>query len=86
MKKLVLLFAIHGFLLTSCKKEQTCTCISVTDFNGATAESITTAQVIRNTKKKAKKECEKGSGTSVFSVDPSLGNYTTTNTVTCVLD
>lgn len=63
MKKLVLAVAVVAFAattLTSCKKEYTCTC-KVTLLGITTSASGT----IKDTKKNAKEECDKGDSAGV---------------------
>lgn len=57
MKKITLLaVAFVAISFASCKKNQTCTC--TTTYGGT---SVSSSATIKDTKKKAKEACEKGS-------------------------
>ena len=56
MKKVLLIAAVAGLSFASCKKDYTCECtISGNGVSGSTTATI------KDTKKKAKDACEKGS-------------------------
>jgi len=55
MKKVLLIAAVAGLAMVSCKKDYTCECT----YSGS-GISGTTSATIKDTKKKAKDACEKG--------------------------
>jgi hypothetical protein len=59
MKKLLLVAAVAAFTMTSCKKDYTCECTVTT--GGISVVGTTT---VKDTKKKAKETCEKGTTSS----------------------
>ena len=63
MKKLLLVAAVAGMALTSCKKDYTCECTTSTNVLGMT-QSATASTTIKDTKSKAKEACEKGNSTA----------------------
>ena len=70
MKKLLLVAAVAAFTMTSCKKDYTCECTTSVSILGVTT-SATASTTIKDTKKKAKETCEKGT------VSNSAGSTTT---------
>lgn len=81
MKKITLIvLAIAGLSLASCKKERVCECVSTSTAPGSTS---TTEKV---TYKKAKKSiCDETSTTSIVTA-PTVSGYTyPTETTTCTL-
>ena len=59
MKKILLVAAVAGLAMVSCKKEYTCECTSTTNASGTTM-SVTASTTIKDTKKNATEACEAG--------------------------
>jgi hypothetical protein len=64
MKKVLLIAAVAGLAMTSCKKEYTCECTVKTTANGQTTTATSSATSAKMKKSEAKDWCEKSNGTT----------------------
>lgn len=65
MKKILLIAAVAGFVMTSCKKEYTCECTATVSGGGLPTQTTSASTVIKDKKDAAKTTCENGTKASV---------------------
>lgn len=73
MKKVLLIAAVAGLAMASCRKDRTCTCTETSDAPGFVADTyVTTYKDIK--KKDAKKACQSYTSKVTAPVASTLGN------------
>jgi hypothetical protein len=79
MKKILLIAAVAGFVMASCKKDRTCTCTSSSTVPSSNTTTTKTT-LVKVTKSSAKAYCVK------TSYDQTVGSNTYTYTDDCKLN
>lgn len=72
MKKILLVAAVAGMAMASCKKDYTCECVYTTNSPGSPAYPSTSTKLTKMKKDDATKKCDEGD------ISVSSGQYTST--------